>query len=102
MKNVIVFIPCAVASGYFYLKVLFALRAGKQTGSKARLSRVLCLLWLSWFVLNLPLVVFEGAVQTVLKIEISETREASRRDLVHWTAKRVDTIIYQFIVSVSL
>ncbi len=90
-----------MVSGYCYMRVLLVLRAGKQTGSKARLSRVLSLLWLSWFVLNLPLAGFEIAMQTVLRIDKSDARGASRTDLVHWTAKRVDTIINNSLFSVS-
>ena len=97
LKYFVLFIPCASLSGFFYLRILLTLRRGKQTGSKAHLARVLCLLWLSWVVVNVPLAVWEVAMQTFL-----EVGDGPNKDLMHWTPKRVDAIIFRALVLVSL
>ena len=97
LKYFVLFVPCACASGFFYVRVLLTLRKGKQSGSKAHLARVLSLLWLSWVVVNVPLAVWEIAIQTVLNIGGS----SDNRELMHWTAKRVDSIVFKALVLVS-
>ena len=59
VKHFLLFMPCAVISGLFYLRVILTLKKGKLTRSKSRLSKCLCVLWLSWVLLSLPLTVFE-------------------------------------------
>ncbi len=95
LKYVILFIPSAILSGFFYAKVLLVLRKGKHSKSKAHLVRVLCVLWLSWVVVNAPLAGWEIALQSVFKIGNSDNK-----DLMHWTAWRVDSVVSRALVLV--
>ena len=63
LKIFLSFVPCALLSGLLYVKVLLALRTGSWNKKKAHLSKVLCVLWASWVILNLPFLTFELAVQ---------------------------------------
>ena len=64
IKIVFTFVPCALVSGALYLKVLLVLRSGRHSAGKARLSKCLWVMWLSWVVLTLPSVVLETIFHT--------------------------------------
>ena len=98
LRVFVVFLPCAVVSGYFYLKVLLALRTGKESKSKARISRVLCLLWLSWILVNLPLAGLEVSMSFGMGISAPDIRT----DSLLWTPNSVDAYIYQSLGIVSM
>ncbi len=63
VKVFVVYLPCVFLSGFFYFRVLMALRAGKQNRAKSRLSKCLFVLWLSWVLTSLPCFLFEFVLQ---------------------------------------
>ena len=84
------------------MKILIALRNGKRTDSKARLARVLCILWLTWVLVNVPLAALEILMQTILKIEIEDDYDYKWSvDMVHWTPSVVERSLINSFVRVS-
>ena len=77
LKNFVFFIPCAVASGLLYLQLLRKLRSGRQSDSKARLSRALSVLWLSWVLLSVPFILFEITMLSELNYDGKVSYEGS-------------------------
>ena len=96
LKVFLSFVPCAVISGLLYIKVLLALRTGSWNKNKAHVSKVLCILWASWVLLNIPFLIFELAMQ----FQSSYQNKRATRYSVYWSSSRVsDNLSHLFAVS---
>ena len=87
IKVFVLFIPCVVASGFLYFRVILSLAQGRVSPRKRCLSVVLITLWTSWVLMILPFLVFELVADWLGKIE--------------WRPARIDQLINYNFLTVS-
>ncbi len=93
MKTFVLFLPCAVTSGYLYLQTVLSLRRGLQNDNKARLSKLFAMLWISWIFVNVPYLTLEVVMYLPVYTNVVDDDDVD----LQWTPHKVQTLMQSFV-----